>query len=300
MVRPAAFAYNAQTATNNSFQTSAAATEYERIRQYAQAEFDEMVLKLQHAGVNVVVIADTDAPQKPDAVFPNNWFSTHADGGVFLYPMYAENRRLERRADIIEQLEHQFDVEGVTDLSDAENHAVYLEGTGSMILDRPNRLVYACLSPRTDMGLLSTFCQKTGYKMIPFMAYDRAGSPVYHTNVVMALGETFAVICLDTIRDVADRNEVVASLTRTGKTIVDISLEQMENFAGNMLQVRGASGFTFLVMSQRAYNALTETQKSVLTQHTNLLFAPLATIETYGGGSARCMMAEIFLPKGGI
>jgi hypothetical protein len=297
MVRPANFGYNAQTATNNSFQNAAEVAKSGEIREAAQAEFDNFVERLRERNVNVIVVEDTATPIKPDAIFPNNWMSYHEDGSVFLYPMYAPNRRIERRKDIIQGLKEQFVVGKVHDLSGSEALNIFLEGTGSMILDRVNGLCYACISQRTDANLLEDFCGKIGYSPIIFHADDRNGDAIYHTNVVMAIGETFVVMCLEAVRDEAEKAALLSWFANTEKDFIEISMSQLEQFAGNMLQVSNTDGETFLVMSEQAFMSLTDAQIQQIQEHTEILYAPIYTIEKYGGGSARCMMAEVFLPK---
>lgn len=298
MVRPAQFGFNVQTADNNAFQTNDTSLTPAEISQRAIEEFDQFVATLRAVGVDVWVVADTPLPVKHDAVFPNNWFSTHADGRLVTYPMYADMRRLERREDILGPLVEKY---GYTERLHLEVHEAagrFLEGTGSLIFDRDHRIVYACKSIRTDEGLLLDFAASIGYQAVAFDAVDRHGQPIYHTNVMMALGTTFCVICLETIADADERQRVVATLTGTGKAIIDLSLAQMESFAGNMLQVKNKDGDTFLVMSEQAFRALTSAQISELEGHTQLLHSPIPTIEMYGGGSARCMMAEVFAVAG--
>lgn len=294
MVRPASFGFNAQTAASNAFQNQIDTLTQTEIASKAQVEFDGFVAKLRSKDIQVKVVEDTNSPEKPDAIFPNNWVSFHADGRVFLYPMCTPNRRLERRMDIIENLANSFSIKEVRDISAAENEGRILEGTGSMVLDHKHKIVYACLSPRTEATLLAEYGKEIGYKVVAFTSLDEKGGEVYHTNVVMCMGDGFAVICLDTIRDKAEREKVAASLTSTGNEIVTISLAQMNQFAGNMLQVQNTAGKTFLVMSQTAFNALNPAQIAQLSQHTEILPVQIDTIETIGGGSARCMMAEIF------
>ncbi len=294
MVRPAHFGYNTQTAGNNAFQTNDQSISPDEISAKARKEFDGFVDKLRAVGVDVIVVEDTDEPLKLDAVFPNNWFSTHQDGTIITYPMYAPMRRLERREDIVEKLQSKFGYEKLIALEAREVEERYLEGTGSLILDRDNKIVYACRSIRTDEGLMDEFALWMGYEKVVFDSYDANGLPIYHTNVMMALGVNFCVICLDSIKDAVQRREVTDRLTHTGKDIVSITVAQMEAFAGNMLQVRGKDGEKYLAMSEQAYKSLTPEQVEQLELHTNLLHAPLYTIEAYGGGSARCMMAEIY------
>lgn len=299
MVRPAHFGFNAQTAANNAFQTNDESVSPEAVQRRAVEEFDGFVNRLRNAGVQVIVVEDTADPVKPDAVFPNNWVTFHDNGQVITYPMYAPNRQLERREDVIAMLAEQFRVSERIHLEGWEVKQQFLEGTGSMILDRPNKLVYACVSPRTHLEALNEFCRLIGYAPVAFRAVDDKGQEIYHTNVMMALGETLAVICLDAIADALERSMVETRLKETGKTIIAISLEQMAAFAGNMLQVRNQSGETILVMSEQAYRSLSPAQIAEIEKHTKILYSPIPTIETFGGGSARCMMAEVFLPAAG-
>ena len=298
MIRPANFAFNEETAANNAFQSRDGKMSAGEMRQNAVREFDNFVNKLRDAGVNVIVADDSPSPAKPDAVFPNNWVSFHQEGFVVTYPMFAPTRRKERREEVIEEiLQKGFSFKNRIHLESSEANNRYLEGTGSIIFDHQHRLAYACLSPRTDAGLLEELCQKIGYQKVVFHAVDANGQDIYHTNVMMALGETFVVICLDSVRDAAERRMLEEKFRATGKEIVDITLEQMNAFAGNMLQVRNTMGDTILVMSEQAYHSLTPAQIKTLEQHTRLLHSSIETIETYGGGSARCMMAEVFLPE---
>jgi hypothetical protein len=298
MVRPAHFAFNEETAANNAFQSRDGALPAEVMRKNAVQEFDEMVRRLREAGVDVIVVKDSSRPIKPDAVFPNNWITFHQEGFIVTYPMFAPTRRRERRRTVIDQVVAAgFSSEKRVNLEFNERLNRFLEGTGSIIFDHQNRLAYACLSPRTDGELLAELCQRIGYQPVVFRAVDGNNQDIYHTNVMMALGETFVVICLDSVRDTNERAMLLQTFEKTGKQVVDISLDQMNHFAGNMLQVRNGKGQTFLVMSEQAYRSLNTTQIATLEKHTRLLFSPLTTIETYGGGSARCMMAEIFLPK---
>lgn len=294
MVRPAHFGFNTQTAESNAFQTNDTSVDAATVMRLAQEEFDAMVESLRAQGITVIVAEDTATPVKPDAVFPNNWVSFHADGKVITYPMNTPNRRIERREDIIALVNRLHPHPERLDFSHTEVENRFLEGTGSMILDRPNQLVYACLSPRTDEALLDEYCKAIGYKKVAFYATDDHDQEIYHTNVVMALGETFVVICLDTVKNLQERALLLDYFEETGKEVIDIAMSQMKSFAGNMLQVKSGKGQTFLVMSEQAYKSLTEEQIERLEGHTNLLPVPIYTIETYGGGSARCMMAEIF------
>jgi hypothetical protein len=294
MIRPVAFGFNAQTAESNAFQNRDA--NQQDVQQKAQQEFDGFVNILLDNGVNVTVVKDMVQPHTPDSIFPNNWVSFHDSGDVFFYPMQAENRRLERREDIIRLLENNFETNPIIDMSGFELTDQYLEGTGSMVLDRQNKVAYACLSPRTDVKALKTFCDYTGYTAVTFNAFDQQGTAIYHTNVLMAIGSEFAVICLDTITNAMERETVVRSLTAAGKEIVDITLDQMNCFAGNMLEVKNKNGETLIVMSQTAYNSLLVEQKAMLSAFGRLVYANINTIETNGGGSARCMIAEVHLP----
>ena len=298
MVRPANFGFNEETAANNAFQSRDGRLGPEEIRRRALDEFDGFVEGLRAAGVHVIVAPDSPRPVKPDAVFPNNWATFHQEGFVVTYPMFAPTRRRERRRQVIDTvLKAGFDSSRRVNLEFNEKLNRFLEGTGSIIFDHQNRLAYACLSPRTDAGLLDDLCQLLDYRKVVFHAADGAGQAIYHTNVMMALGETFAVICLDTVRDARERAMLEKTFRDTGKEIVDITIDQMNAFAGNMLQVRTERDETLLVMSEQAYRALTPGQIQALERHTRLFHRPIDTIETYGGGSARCMMAEVFLPE---
>lgn len=300
MVRPANFAFNPQTAENNAFQSRDQLLSADEMRQKAVAEFDAFVRLLRAAGVNVVVAEDTPEPAKPDAVFPNNWVTFHQEGHIITYPMFAPLRQLERSEAVISTVLRQgFEAAGRRlHLEQHEAAHIFLEGTGSIIFDHVHRLAYACLSPRTDAGLLDELCQAIGYRPVVFHSTDANGQDIYHTNVMMALGETFVVICMDSVKDEAEQRLLRDTFAQTGKEIVDISMDQMNSFAGNMLQVRNTRGELFLVMSQQAFESLTPEQIARLESHCALLHPDIRTIETYGGGSARCMMAEIFLPLG--
>ena len=293
MIRPVAFGFNTQTAESNAFQNRD--DDQQAVQQKAVQEFDDFVKVLRDNGVSVTVINDTPEPHTPDSIFPNNWVSFHNNGDIFLYPMQAGNRRLERREDIIRQLEETFKANHVIDLSRFEAKNQFLEGTGSMVLDRENKIAYACLSPRTNAEVLKAFCDYTGYAAVTFDAFDQNGQAIYHTNVLMAIGSKFAVICLDSITNEQEKEAVISSLKSTGKEIIDITFDQMNHFAGNMLEVKSANGGSLLVMSQAAYNSLTSEQKVGLEKYGKLVYADINTIETNGGGSARCMMAEVHL-----
>ena len=296
MIRPVRFAFNEQTAESNAFQDPEAAKAV-AVQEKALLEFDKMAEGLRNLGVDVTVIEDTPEPHTPDAIFPNNWISFHANGSVCLYPMYAQNRRLERREDIIEQLKKKFDVTKTLDFTSYEKAQKFLEGTGSMVLDRINRIAYACISPRTDEEVLKDFSEKMDYRSISFTATDDNGKQIYHTNVVMSVGDNFAVICLESIQNEAERKHVLQTLKETGKDVVDISMDQLKRFAGNMLQLQSKQGEPILVMSTQAYKSLLPGQLKKLEKYNQMFYTDLYTIESNGGGSARCMIAEIHLPE---
>lgn len=293
MIRPVDFKFNEQTAGDNKFQV---AGQQENVQHQALAEFDGFVNILRENGVDVTVISDTLDPATPDSIFPNNWVSFHEDGSVFLYPMHSPNRREERRKDIIDYLGKTFEVSHLTDLSFFEQQHLFLEGTGSMVLDRTNKIAYACLSIRTNKEVLENFAMLSGYEVVAFQAVDEHGFPIYHTNVMMCIGEKFAVVCLDSIKYTEDKIAVLESFKATKKTVIDISFDQMNHFAGNMLEVKNNEGNSLLVMSEQALKALHGTQITALSAFSKIVTAPLYTIEQNGGGSARCMLAEVHLP----
>ena len=302
MIRPVNFRMNEQTAVNNYYQKVIDGLMPETVNAKAQQEFDGYVKKLQSIGVNVIVVNDTEDADTPDSIFPNNWISFHQNGNVGIYPMFAENRRLERREDVLETLETKgFVIKNVVDYTSAEDENVFLEGTGSLLLDRVHRKAYCALSPRADEDMLIEFCEDFEYTPVIFTAYQTVNEkrmPIYHTNVMMALGETFAVICLESIDDKKERKNVIKHLKEDGKEIIDITEKQVNNFAGNMLQVKGSNDELYLVMSQSAYDSLSKDQLDRLKKHNkDIISSSLDTIEACGGGSARCMMAEVFLPK---
>lgn len=300
MIRPINFRMNEQTAVNNYFQEDLSLRD-SLINLKAQKEFDDYVDKLRKFGVEVIVVSDNQENDTPDSVFPNNWVSFHNDGTMAIYPMFAENRRLERREDIILELEKEgFLIENIVDYTSAEDQNIFLEGTGSMILDRQNKIAYCAISPRADEELFIEFCEDFEYTPVIFTAnqtVDNSREAIYHTNVMMCIAETFSVICLSCIDDKKERKNVISHLKKSGKEIIDITEKQMYQFAGNMLQVKGKNNELFLVMSQAAYNSLTKEQIKKIEKHCNIISSSLETIETCGGGSARCMMAEVFLPK---
>ncbi|MDX1362555.1 MAG: arginine deiminase-related protein [Arenibacter latericius] len=300
MIRPENFRMNEQTSVNNYFQEDIDLKNQE-INSRAQSEFDAFVLALREKGVNVIVMNDNKEVDAPDALFPNNWISFHEDGTVGLYPLFAENRRKERREDVLEVLEEKgFVIHNIIDYTSAEEEGIFLEATGSVILDRVNQKAYCALSQRADEDLLIEFCEDFEYTPVIFTAYQSVSGqrkPIYHTNVMMCLGETFAVICLDSIDDKKEKKNVVSHLRQDGKEIIAISEAQMHQFAGNMLQVLGMGDRRFLVMSTAAYESLRPEQIATIEKHCGIIHSSLKTIETCGGGSARCMMAEVFLPK---
>ncbi|MES2371504.1 MAG: arginine deiminase-related protein [Bacteroidota bacterium] len=292
MIRPVQFDFNAETAVNNSFQVNASD---KTVQEKALKEFETFIAILRAHAIDVTVIDDTPEPHTPDSVFPNNWISFHEDGSVLLYPMFAMNRRQERKQHVLDTINQKFHVTRMIDLSSHEKENIFLEGTGSMVLDRESRIAYACLSPRTDKKILQEFCDKMKYTAVSFSAIDAGNQPIYHTNVMMCVADDYAVICLESIPDQTERKPVMDSLTQTGKKIIEISFEQMNHFAGNMLQVHNAEGKKFLVMSSQAYHSLTKQQLLFIEHFNPIIHSDITTIETNGGGSARCMMAEIFL-----
>ncbi|SDX35586.1 citrulline utilization hydrolase CtlX [Hymenobacter psychrophilus] len=296
-VRPARFGFNTETAESNHFQQAPTNLRAADADARAVAEFEALVETLRSRGVQVRVFDDTPTPAKPDAVFPNNWLSLHADGRAVLYPMCAPNRRAERRPDIVAALGQEFRISEVLDLSGAEAEGRFLEGTGSIIFDHAHRRAYAGRSARTEPGLLAEVCARLGYRPVLFRAIDAGGQEIYHTNVMLSIGPGFAVACLESIADAAERRAVEDSLRETGHEIVPISLAQVTCFAGNMLALQPAGGPVLLAMSQRAHNSLTAEQGQQLSRHAELLPLPIPTIETLGGGSVRCMLAEVFLPE---
>ena len=302
MIRPVAFRMNEQTAVNNYYQKVLDGLSQETVNVKAQEEFDTFVNKLRLVGIDVTVVDDTLEPSTPDSIFPNNWISFHENGDVVLYPMFAENRRLERREDILDVLEAKgFDInEEIMDYSSAEEDGFYLEGTGSIVLDRENGKAYCALSPRADEELFIEFCEDFDMSPIIFEAFQTVNGErklIYHTNVMMCIADTFAVICTDCIDDKKERKMVLDSLKSDGKEIILITEDQMNNFAGNMLELVGSDERRYLIMSNSAHKSLNKKQIAQLEEHITILSSSLDTIEACGGGSARCMMAEIFLPR---
>ena len=298
MIRPCHFFSNPQTAKSNKFQGRSNLSDNE-LQEAAVNEFDTLVSKLREADLSVYVFEDTPDPVTPDSVFPNNWVSFHNDGTVILYPMEAENRRLERRLDIIETLknEHEFYVKNIIDMSYLEDKEEYLEGTGSMILDHVNKIAYACLSSRTHKNALLNFSKKMGFSSIAFQAKDASGSDVYHTNVIMSLGEKIAVLCEDAIPANFEKKQIISSLKNSGHEIINITLDQMTSFAGNVLEVISNSDEHLMLMSERAKKSLTKKQSSTIEKYCRIVSSPIQNIEDSAGGSVRCMIAEIALPK---
>ena len=301
MVRPVAFRMNEQTAVNNFYQQKITDISADEKQNNALQEFDTFVDKLRGIGVEVIVVNDTMQPSSPDSIFPNNWVSFHDDARVVLYPMFAINRRYERRMDIIDTLsERGFEVNNIVDLTEMENHGVFLEGTGSLILDRQNKIAYAAISDRTHEVAVKDFSERFDYTPVVFHAnqtVDGKRLPIYHTNVMMSIAEDFAIICADSIDNLDEHNTTLKTIQDSGKEVIEISEEQVINFAGNMLQVQNADKEDYLVMSSSAFNCLTKEQIKRIEAYCKILHTDINTIEALGGGSARCMMAEVFLPK---
>jgi len=292
MVRPARFAYNKETAKNNLFQQKIDASDIDRL---ARDEFDAFANLLRRNDVDLTVVNDTPDPWTPDSIFPNNWFSSHISGELVLYPMFAENRRLERKRDVINLLLRQMRHTKLIDLTKWEQQNEFLEGTGSMVLDRDKRVAYCCRSARTSEKVLADFCSQMNFDAVVFDAMDSQNQPIYHTNVMMFIGTQIAVVCLESIKNEKERGKVLSSLRSAGKITVDISLSQVSRFAGNMLEIKNRNGNPLTVMSASARNALTSEQENIISSYSKILSPDLSTIETVGGGSARCMMAEIFV-----
>jgi len=302
MVRPVQFRFNEQTAINNYYQKAIDGLSEAEIQSQASEEFETFVEKLRAKNIKVVVVDDTPEPSTPDSIFPNNWVSFHEDGRVGLYPMCAVNRRAERRNDILEQFreKEKLRITEIIDFSEHETESRFLEGTGSMILDRPNKLAYAAISVRTNEMVLDEFCKKFNYKAVKFTAnqtFKGTRLPIYHTNVMMCIANEFAILCSNSIDEASEKKAVIESLEKTGKEVIEISEEQKHRFAGNMLQVNGSDGNPYLVMSAAAHQSLNEKQITRIEKYCEILSSSLDTIEALGGGSARCMMAEVFLPK---
>ncbi len=301
MIQPAAFFFNEETAENNYYQDASKAVAKTSSQDLALIEFNEFVDLLRANHIEVIVVPDLVENQTPDSIFPNNWVSFHENGHVYLYPMYAKSRRKERRPEILDQVKNAgFSISNITDLSSTENDGLYLEGTGSMIFDRANQIAYAARSIRTDENLFIRYCESIGYQPVVFSSFqtvEQKRLPIYHTNVMMCVADRYTVICLSCIDDADERSMVRGKLEKSGKTIIEISEEQVNQFAGNMLQVENEMGEKFLVMSDSACKSLTSEQLKLITSFNPILAPSLSTIETCGGGSARCMLAEVFLPK---
>lgn len=296
MIRPKHFGFNAETAVNNVFQKQDDSLSAEEISRHALAEFDALVSRLRKFGVTILVVEDSDSPVKPDAAFPNNWLSTHPDGALITYPMFSALRRRERREFIVEEIARHYAIDRRYSLEHYEDEGKYLEGTGSLVIDHASSVVYACISERTDLDLVDKFCILRRLDKVTFHG-EAEGIPIYHTNVMMALGPGVAVVCLDCVPDPEEREALAAKLRETGKEIVEISLAQMYDFAGNMLFLQSVDGTTLCVMSTRAKSALDDAQTGVLERYSTVVDSPLEIIENYGGGSARCMIAENFLRR---
>lgn len=301
MIRPATFRLNEETAVNNYYQTASDALKSVDANKLAQQEFDQLVMALRNAGVNVIIFDDDGSQDTPDSLFPNNWISFHEGGDVALYPMFAENRRRERREEVFDLLEEKgYVINDVVDYTTAEDEGYFLEGTGSLVLDRVNQIAYCALSPRAEEELVIEFCEDFEYTPVIFTAYQTVNHkrlPIYHTNVMMCIAKDFAVICLDCIDDKTERKNVLKHLKESGKQVVEISETQVNQFAGNMLEVNDAEGNSITVMSQAAYNSLLPQQIAAIKKYSKIVSSNLSTIETLGGGSARCMMAEVFLDQ---
>lgn len=296
MIRPACFFFNEETDKSNAFQNRLNFNTVD-LTQQAQIEFDEFVAVLRQHDIQVIEVEDTLLPPKPDAVFPNNWISVHENGHVFTYPMESKNRRSERRLEVIQELSKYLPIKQLNDLAEYEGQNKFLEGTGSMVLDRVNKIVYAGLSPRTNLEVLEDFASQVNYEVINFKASDEQGKLIYHTNVMMSVGEQFAVVCLEAVRDINERKNLLKSLEESRKDLIEISLDQMNAFAGNILQVKSKTGESFIVLSATAFNAFNKNQLNALKKYGVLLPIDISVIEKVGGGSVRCMMAEVFQPK---
>jgi hypothetical protein len=290
MIEPVSFGFNEETAANNYFQRK---EDIDDAQSKALVEFKRFVEHLQSHDIDVLVVQDTLSPLTPDSIFPNNWISIHEEGKMILYPMYAKNRRQERKQTVIDAVKNSVDINEVVDFTHFESNQKYLEGTGSMVLDRKNKIAYACISERTDESLFETFCMKMNYTPMLFHAQDQRGLMIYHTNVLMCMADRYVVICLDAVYDQAEREQLIEQFTATQKEVINISFDQMDHFCGNMLQVKNKHGEYFLVMSTQAFNHLDADQVKRLEAYQPIIHSDITTIETLGGGSARCMMAEL-------
>lgn len=291
MIEPCNFGFNEETAANNFFQQH---KDLATAQEQALQEFHQFVALLRSKGIPVLTVRDTPEPRTPDSIFPNNWISFHEEGQIVLYPMYAKNRRAERKQTVIDAVSEHFGIKGKTDLTCFEESEQFLEGTGSMVFDRANHLAYACISPRTDAKVLETFCEKMNFKSVLFHAADQHGNEIYHTNVLMCMADKYVVICMEAVPDRQEKHMLLDLFAVTGKTIVEITHAQMNHFCGNMLQVENTNGEKYLVMSTQAYQHLAPEQIELLQSFNPILHSDINTIETLGGGSARCMMAEVY------
>lgn len=291
MIEPVNFSFNTETAVNNAFQID---EQMDNVQQKALEEFNAFVQVLRNHHVEVTVVKDTPFPNTPDSIFPNNWISFHGHT-ICLYPMYAVNRRFERKPALLKLLKEKYNIEETINLTHYEKENMFLEGTGSMVLDRENRIAYACLSPRTNIEVLDDFCRQMKYLPVLFEATDKNNMPIYHTNVMMCIADRYVVICMESIKSKKGKDSLKSTIYMTGKEIITINFSQMQHFAGNMLQVRNTEGETLLVMSSQAFHSLTKAQVKKLEKFNPIIHSPLTTIETIGGGSARCMMAEVFM-----
>ena len=301
MIRPVQFRMNEQTSVNNYYQKDLENALPEAVNKMAVKEFDAMVKKLKKAGIKVIVVKDTKEFDTPDSIFPNNWISFHANGTIGLYPMFAENRRLERKESVLEAVEAEgFIVKNVVDYTAAETDSLFLEGTGSILLDRVNNKAYCAISDRADEELFIEFCEDFEYTPVVFSAYQTVNDKrkkIYHTNVMMSIGDKFAVLCPASIDDKKERKSLIKHLQDDGKKVIEISEDQVNSFVGNMLQLKGSDDTSYLAMSESALNSLRPAQVQLIESYATIISSPLDTIESCGGGSARCMMAEVFLPQ---
>ncbi len=294
MIRPVHFGFNAETATTNTFQRD---EQDNNVQEMALAEFDNLVQLLRSLGIEVTVFEDTPDPHTPDSIFPNNWISFHEEGNIILYPMFAPNRRKERKPPLLKKITQQYATLKIVDFTGFEKENRFLEGTGSMVLDRVNQIAYACLSPRTHLDLLKSFCAKMRFRPISFHAFNKDGVPVYHTNVMMSVANQYVVLCAESIPDESERENVLSVIQSTHKQIILLSINQMNHFAGNMLQLTNENNEDFLIMSSQAYRSLSTEQISEIQQYNPIYHTSLDIIEKNGGGSARCMIAEVFSGK---
>lgn len=295
MISPTSFSFNAETAQSNVFQHRIHDTK-EHVQKSAEKEWEGVCALLAREGISIIQIIDTPSPVKPDALFPNNWITTHEDGSIIVYPLLAKNRRIEKRMDIVEQLKKQFAVSGVTDLSSFEHAEQFLEGTGSVVFDRQNKIAYACQSARTHLSPLQKLGELLGYEVVAFHAFDHR-KPIYHTNVLMSVGTDWAAICFEAIPDAQEQNKLRAYFEKTGKAVIELSMKQLDAFAGNILELKSKTGKAKIIMSKTTFDSLDVSQTRVLSQSGKICVADVSMIERVGGGGVRCLIAEIFLPK---